>query len=115
MVGVNGAVNTRERFLEVLAFNGEAFAQDSGYWGERVVNSAGIAPRERRDILEASEEIFDEVLSTNLKCPYFLTHRAARRMAEQGDGRIVFVTSISAHRRRSTAASTASRKPGSGV
>jgi len=42
------------------------------------VNNAGIAPRERRDILEASEEIFDEVLNTNLKGPYFLTQLAAR-------------------------------------
>lgn len=62
-----------------------------------LVNNAGIAPRERKDILEASEEIFDEVLNTNLKGPYFLTQQAARWMAETGDGRIVFVTSISAY------------------
>jgi NAD(P)-dependent dehydrogenase (short-subunit alcohol dehydrogenase family) len=62
-----------------------------------LVNNAGIAPRERRDILEASEEVFDEVLATNLKGPYFLTRQAARWMAEQGEGRIVFVTSISAY------------------
>ncbi len=62
-----------------------------------LVNNAGMAPRERRDILEATEESFDEVLSTNLKGPYFLTQRAARWMVEQGGGRIVFVTSISAY------------------
>ena len=62
-----------------------------------LVNNAGIAPRERRDILEASEEIFDEVLNTNLKGPYFLTQLAARWMAAQGDGRIVYVTSISSY------------------
>ncbi|MCX7604172.1 MAG: 3-ketoacyl-ACP reductase [Bryobacteraceae bacterium] len=62
-----------------------------------LVNNAGIAPRERADILEASEEIFDEVLSTNLKGPYFLTQLAARWMVAQGFGRIVFVTSISAY------------------
>jgi 3-oxoacyl-[acyl-carrier protein] reductase len=62
-----------------------------------LVNNAGIAPRERRDILEASEEIFDEVLNTNLKGPYFLTQQAARWMSESGGGRIVFVTSISAY------------------
>lgn len=62
-----------------------------------LVNNAGIAPRERADILEASEEIFDEVLSTNLKGPYFLTQLAARWMIEQGSGRIVFITSISAY------------------
>ena len=62
-----------------------------------LVNNAGIAPRERRDLLEASEESFDEVVSTNLKGPYFLTQAAARRMLPQGKGRIVFVTSISAY------------------
>src|SRR5574341_1392636 len=62
-----------------------------------LVNNAGIAPRERRDILEASEEIFDEVIATNLKGPYFLTQLAARWMAERGSGRIVFITSISSY------------------
>lgn len=62
-----------------------------------LVNNAGIAPRERKDILEASEEVFDEVLDTNLKGPYFLTQLVAQRMLEQGSGRIVFVTSISAY------------------
>jgi NAD(P)-dependent dehydrogenase (short-subunit alcohol dehydrogenase family) len=62
-----------------------------------LVNNAGIAPRERKDILEASPEIFDEVLTTNLRGPYFLTQAAARWMVEQGAGRIVFVTSISAY------------------
>ena len=63
-----------------------------------LVNNAGIAPRERRDILEATEESFSEVLETNLKGPYFLTQAAANLMRGQGGGgRIVFVTSISAY------------------
>ena len=64
-----------------------------------LVNNAGIAPRERRDLLEATEESFDEVLATNLKGPYFLTQDAARRMLKQdgAHGRIVFVTSISSY------------------
>jgi len=63
-----------------------------------LVNNAGMAPRERRDILEATEESFDEVLATNLKGPYFLTQAAARWMREQGGGgRIIFITSISAY------------------
>jgi 3-oxoacyl-[acyl-carrier protein] reductase len=61
-----------------------------------LVNNAGIAPRERRDMLEATEDSFDELISTNLKGPHFLTQLAARWMAERGQGRIVFVTSISA-------------------
>lgn len=62
-----------------------------------LVNNAGIAPRERRDILEASESSFDELLSTNLKGPHFLTQEIARWMVGQGSGRIVFITSISSY------------------
>ena len=62
-----------------------------------LINSAGIAPRVRRDILEATEESYDEVMATNLKGPYFLTQQAARWMVEQQDGRIVFITSISSY------------------
>lgn len=63
-----------------------------------LVNNAGMAPRERRDILEATEESFDELIATNLKGPYFLTQQIARLMLETGtQGRVVFVTSISAY------------------
>lgn len=48
-----------------------------------LVNNAGIAPRVRADILEATEESFDEVLGTNLKGPYFLTQAVAGWMVEQ--------------------------------
>ena len=69
---------------------------------DALVNNAGRAPRVRADLLEASEESFDEVLRTNLAGPYFLTQRVARVFVEQGkaDPRgtagIVFVTSVSA-------------------
>jgi 3-oxoacyl-[acyl-carrier protein] reductase len=56
-----------------------------------------VAPRERRDLLEATEESFDELIVTNLKGPHFLTQQAARWMVERGQGRIVFITSISAY------------------
>jgi len=62
-----------------------------------LVNNAGIAPRERRDILEATEESFDELIGTNVKGPHFLTQLAARWMADEGAGRIVFITSMSAY------------------
>jgi NAD(P)-dependent dehydrogenase (short-subunit alcohol dehydrogenase family) len=61
-----------------------------------LVNNAGMAPRERRDILEATPESFDELIATNLRGPYFLTQQMARRMLGQGSGRIVFISSISA-------------------
>lgn len=62
-----------------------------------LVNNAGIAPRERRDILDATQESYDELLNTNLKGPHFLTQQAARLMVAQRSGRIVFVTSISSY------------------
>ncbi len=60
-----------------------------------LVNNAGMAPRERRDILEATPESFDELFVTNLKGPYFLTQQIARWMLDRKQGRIVFITSIS--------------------
>ncbi len=48
-----------------------------------LVNNAGVAPRERRDILESTEESFDRVTSTNLKGAYFMTQQAANWMIEQ--------------------------------
>ena len=47
-----------------------------------LVNNAGIAPSERRDILDATEESFDQVLQVNLKGPYFLTQLIANQMIE---------------------------------
>jgi 3-oxoacyl-[acyl-carrier protein] reductase len=67
-----------------------------------LVNNAGRAPAARADILDATEESFDDVLRTNLRGPYFLTQAAARWMIEQGSaqkdfrGAIVNITSVSA-------------------
>lgn len=72
------------------------FALDKFGAIDLLVNNAGIAPRERRDILEATPESFDELVNTNLKGPHFLTQLVARQMMQQGAGRIVFITSISA-------------------
>jgi NAD(P)-dependent dehydrogenase (short-subunit alcohol dehydrogenase family) len=67
-----------------------------------LVNNAGIAPKERRDILEATEESFDDVVFTNLKGPYFLTQKVANWFIEQQKkgpdfvGSIINISSISA-------------------
>jgi NAD(P)-dependent dehydrogenase (short-subunit alcohol dehydrogenase family) len=73
-----------------------------------LVNNAGIAPRVRADILDASEASFEELLRTNLQGPYFLTQTVARYWLDQDQRNplsrdtgaiqrhIVFITSISA-------------------
>ncbi len=48
-----------------------------------LVNNAGIAPEKRMDLLDATIESFDRVMSVNLKGPYFLTQAVARWMIEQ--------------------------------
>ena len=47
-----------------------------------LVNCAGIGPSVRKDILETDEEVFDRVLATNLRAPYFLIQRVARIMID---------------------------------
>lgn len=67
-----------------------------------LVNNAGIAPKVRADILEATEESFDDVIGVNLRGPYFLTQRVANQMVAQrkkqpdSPATIVSVSSISA-------------------
>ena len=60
-----------------------------------LINNAGMAPRKRGDLLDATVESFDEIFATNLRGPYFLTQRIARRMLETKSGRIVFIGSMS--------------------
>lgn len=64
-----------------------------------LVNNAGMGQRERRDVLEATEESFDELIGANLKGPHFLTQAAAQWMLDSkpAAGRIIYITSISAY------------------
>ena len=56
----------------------------------------------RSDLLEASEESFEELMRTNLQGPYFLTQELSRDMVARREAdasfraSIVFVTSVSA-------------------
>lgn len=70
---------------------------------DALINNAGMAPRARVDVTETSEASFDEVMSVNLKGPYFLSQLAAKywlKHPEQsrltGGYKLVFITSISA-------------------
>ena len=68
-----------------------------------LVNNAGVAPKERLDILEATEESYDWVMDVNLKGPYFLTQTAAKWMIDEKKAAadyapaIVNISSISAY------------------
>jgi len=67
-----------------------------------LVNNAGVAPLVRADLLDATPESFDRLITINLRGPYFLTQAVAKWMIEQKQndaafrGCIVTVTSISA-------------------
>ena len=68
-----------------------------------LVNNAGVAPAQRADLLEATEESFTRLIGVNLRGPYFLTQALAKWMIELRKvnaiprGRIAFVTSVSAY------------------
>ncbi|MDH3377430.1 MAG: SDR family oxidoreductase [Gammaproteobacteria bacterium] len=58
------------------------------------VNNAGIL--RTGDVLEISEDDFDEVLRVNLKGSFLLSQAAARQMVEQGAGSIINMSSVNA-------------------
>lgn len=68
-----------------------------------LVNNAGVAPKVRTDLLESVPESFDDLVTTNLRGPFFLTQRVARWMVEERKEdpniapMIVNISSISAY------------------
>jgi len=68
-----------------------------------LVNNAGIAPRQRTDMLEVSEASYDEVMTINLKAPFFLTQKVAQVMIQQvqtgaiRQPKIINISSLSAY------------------
>jgi 3-oxoacyl-[acyl-carrier protein] reductase len=67
-----------------------------------LINNAGVAPLQRNDILEMTEESYDRLMTINLKGPVFFAQKVAREMMwlrEHVEGYrpvIVFITSVSA-------------------
>jgi len=67
-----------------------------------LVNNAGVAPRERKDVLEITEDDFDYLLDINLKGTFFLTQEIVNWMVDQKkaqaeeDFTLVNITSVSA-------------------
>jgi len=68
-----------------------------------LVNNAGVAPRERVDILQTTGESYDYVMDINLKGTFFMCQRAANYMLalqeklEDYQPRLINISSISAY------------------
>lgn len=84
----------RERLIDTAAEAGQIDA---------LVNVSGIAPRVRADLLEMTEESYDEVMRVNTKATMFLTQYCANKMIRNsvGDdgvrGYICNISSLSAY------------------
>jgi NAD(P)-dependent dehydrogenase (short-subunit alcohol dehydrogenase family) len=87
-----------------LAAHGELVDSITGSMGriDLLVNNAGVAPLDRRDVLDMTPQSFDRVLGINLRGTFFFTQRVVQRMisarALHPDRRmsVIFITSISA-------------------
>src|SRR5262245_49352789 len=95
---VPGDIARTEDRARIVADTLAAFGSIDG-----LVNNAGMAPRARADILDATEQSFDELLAVNLKGPYFLSQAVVRHWMDRrgqsrlpGGYKLVFVSSISA-------------------
>jgi len=95
---IAGDISEAEQRHEILRQTLERFGRI-----DALVNNAGVAPKERLDIVEASEESFERLMRINLQGPYFLTQAIVRYWLEDlrkpllREGfKVVFVTSISA-------------------
>lgn len=95
VVHANVAISSdRQRLFEVVR---ERFGRI-----DLLVNNAGMAPRQRKDLLDVTEESYDEVMAANLKGTFFLTQSFARWMIELiqsetiSQAKIINIGSISA-------------------
>ena len=91
-----GSDEDRRRLIQV--------ARDQFQRLDLLVNNAGITSIGRADLLDATEENFDQLMAVNLKGPYFLTQLAANWMIEQVKAnpessrpKIITISSLSAY------------------
>lgn len=74
-------------------------------WIDILVNNAGVAPKVRADLLTATEESFDSLMTVNLKGPYFLTQAVANAWipklshlpSDRPNPKIINISSVSAY------------------
>lgn len=62
-----------------------------------LVNNAGVAPKVRKDVLEITPDDFDAVIDINMKGTFFVTQKFSPLLIENGVGRIVNISSMSAY------------------
>ena len=97
-IAVGGNVASPEDRGRLLKATLEAFGRL-----DVLVNNAGISSLGRKDLLEATEESWDQVLATNLKGPFFLSQAAAKAMIVLirrqtiPEGKIINISSVSAY------------------
>jgi NAD(P)-dependent dehydrogenase (short-subunit alcohol dehydrogenase family) len=97
-ISIQADIATAEDRTRLLAHTLEQFGLIN-----LLVNNAGIAPLKRVDLLDTSEESYDEVMGVNLKGPFFLTQAVARemiRLVKEGiirEPKIINIGSMSAY------------------
>lgn len=74
-----------------------AFVETNFCKVDLLVNNAGVAPRERKDILEITPEDFDFVTDINLKGTFFVTQELVPLLIKNQKSRIVNISSMSAY------------------
>lgn len=62
-----------------------------------LVNNAGVAPKERKDILEITPDDFDFVTDINMKGTFFVTQKFVPLLIKNPKSRIVNISSMSAY------------------
>ena len=73
------------------------FAKNNFGSVDLLVNNAGVAPRERKDILDITPEDFDYLTDINLKGTFFVTQELAPLLIKSKAARIVNISSMSAY------------------
>jgi NAD(P)-dependent dehydrogenase (short-subunit alcohol dehydrogenase family) len=69
-----------------------------GRWGGLHVLHNNVGIESRKDLLDTTEEEWDEVLAVDLKSVFLATRAAAPAIVERGGGSVICVSSIAGHR-----------------
>lgn len=60
-----------------------------------LVNNAGISPNHDTSFIDTTPQLWDKIMSVNLRGPFFLSAAIARQMVERGGGRIINMSTTS--------------------